>query len=76
MRLKRLVRETQARGFAIHDGVRSGARALGFALRHDEGQCVAAISISADRKRLPESRWPELSELLHKTALRIQRGFP
>lgn len=75
-RLKRLVRETQARGFAVHDGLRSGARALGFALRNKDGHCVAAISISADRKRLPESRWPELSELLHKTTSRIQRGFP
>lgn len=75
-RLKRLVRETQTRGFAVHDGLRSGARALGFAMRNEAGVCVAAISISADRKRLPESRWSELSELLRKTTSRIQRGIP
>ncbi len=75
-RLRSLVRETQTRGFAVHDGLHSGARAIGFAIHDECGESVAAISISANRKRLPESRWPELSELLHKTTLRIQREFP
>jgi len=72
VKLRRLVRQTQARGFAVHDGPTSGARAIGVAVRDQAGMPIAAISVSALARRMPESRWPEIVALLNAGAREIE----
>jgi DNA-binding IclR family transcriptional regulator len=67
-KLTRLVKQTQALGFAVHDGSVSGARAIGLALRDPNGVPFAGISVSAITSRMQEARWPEIVQLMRKHA--------
>ena len=71
-KLLRLVRQTRARGFAVHDGSVSGARAIGIALADPNGQPFAAISVSAITSRMQEPRWPEIVALMKQQARAIE----
>ena len=74
-RLMHMVRESQKRGFAVHDGAVSGARAIGVAIRDPHGEPVAAVSVSATIARMPESRWPEIVRMLRAEAKQIERAI-
>jgi len=71
--LRRMVKQTQARGFAVHDGPTSGARAIGVPIRDRKGVPIAAISVSAPAQRMPESRWPQIVSLLNTGTRAIER---
>lgn len=73
--LRRMVRLTRARGFAVHDGPTSGARAIGLPIRDEEGIPVAAVSVSAPAQRLPESRWPDVVSLLSTGVQEIEAAL-
>lgn len=74
-RLLRMVRQAQARGFAVHDGSVSGARAIGVPIRDTHGEPVAGISVSAITSRMQEPRWPQLVALLRDHAASIERAL-
>ena len=74
-KLLRMVRESRSRGFAVHDGSTSGARALGIPLHGPEGDPIAAISVSASVPRLPESRWSEVVAMLQAKRKLIERAL-
>lgn len=71
-KLLRLARQARARGFAVHNGSVSGARAIGIALVDSNGQPFAAISVSAITSRMQEPRWPEIVTLMKQQARSIQ----
>jgi DNA-binding IclR family transcriptional regulator len=71
-KLMRLVKETQALGFAVHDGSVSGARAIGLALRDGKGVPFAGISVSAITSRMQEARWPEIVQRMREHAKLIE----
>lgn len=71
-KLLRLVRQTRTRGFAVHDGSVSGARAIGIALVNSNQEPFAAISVSAITSRMQESRWPEIVTLTKQQACSIE----
>jgi DNA-binding IclR family transcriptional regulator len=73
--VRRMVRQTQARGFAVHDGATSGARAIGIPIRDRKGMPVAAISVSAPVQRMPAARWAEIVALLSAEAKSIERSL-
>ena len=63
--LKQL-KKTRERGFAVHDGSVSGARAIGVALMDARGLPFAGLSVYAATSRMQESRWPELIRILRQ----------
>lgn len=73
--LDRLAKQTQRRGFAIHDGSVSGARAIGMPVYDASGTPIAGVSVSAIMSRMEEKRWPELVHRLRECAEAIQRGL-
>jgi len=73
--LRRMVRLARVRGYAVHDGTTSGARAVGVPIRDRHGIPIAAISVSALARRMPESRWPEIVSLLSVAARKIEKAL-
>jgi DNA-binding IclR family transcriptional regulator len=71
-KLMRMVRLAQQRGFAVHDGSVSGARAIGVAIHDAQGVPIAGISVSAVTSRIQEARWPRLGEHLSAIAAALQ----
>jgi DNA-binding IclR family transcriptional regulator len=69
--LKQL-KKTRERGFAVHDGSVSGARAIGVALMDASGLPFAGLSVYAATSRMQESRWPELIRILRQHATIIE----
>lgn len=69
--LKQL-KETRERGFAVHDGSVSGARAIGIALKDAHGVPFAGLSVYAIVGRMQESRWPELTKAMRQQAVAIE----
>ncbi|MGE5526418.1 MAG: IclR family transcriptional regulator [Rhodospirillaceae bacterium] len=75
LQLGRMAKQTQRRGFAIHDGSVSGARAIGIPVYDASGAPIAGVSVSAIMSRMEEKRWPELVRRLRECADAIQRGL-
>lgn len=73
--LLRLVRQTQNRGFVVHDGSVSGARAVGVALIDATGSPFAALSVSAITARMQQTRWAEIVKLMRHHAQVIQKSI-
>ena len=73
--LMRMVRTAQARGFAVHDGSTSNARAIGVPIYDLQGSAIAAISVSAHVQRMPESCWPKLVALLRSKAETVEQAW-
>jgi DNA-binding IclR family transcriptional regulator len=74
-KLLRMVRQSQARGFAVHDGSVSGARAIAVAIRDAHGAPIAGISVSAITTRIQEPRWQEIVSLLREKAAAIEQSI-
>lgn len=70
--LARLVTQARRRGFAVHDGPVSGARAIGMPVFDATGLPIAGVSVSAVRSRMKEERWPELVRRLKACAGAIE----
>ncbi|HEX2825669.1 MAG TPA: IclR family transcriptional regulator C-terminal domain-containing protein [Burkholderiales bacterium] len=75
-KLMRMVRLAQQRGFAIHDGSVSGARAIGVAIRDAQDAPIAGVSVSAVTSRMQEARWEDLIKLLCAGARALERLLP
>jgi DNA-binding IclR family transcriptional regulator len=74
-KLMTMVRQARLRGFAVHDGSVSGARAIGVAIRHAHGTPIAGISVSAVTSRMAEARWPELLKLLSANVAAVEAAL-
>jgi DNA-binding IclR family transcriptional regulator len=68
------VRRTQKQGYAVRDlrGL-GGVRTVGAAIRTDDGNPVAALSLSAIRSRMKDDRVAELAALLQKEAAIVEK---
>lgn len=55
-KLLRMAEQTRQRGYAMHDGSVSGARAVGLALRDSAGRAYAGISVSGITSRMQPQR--------------------
>jgi DNA-binding IclR family transcriptional regulator len=68
-RLRQLVAETRAAGFAVNKGlIVQGSWGVGVAIIGDEGKPVGALSVAAIETRLPERRRLEIARLLQAAA--------
>ena len=71
-RLRELVAETRARGFAVHRGLtHPGSWGIGVVVRDEFDQPTAALSIGTIEARLGEDRQETLAKLLHAEADRV-----
>lgn len=67
-RLREVIRESRAVGYAINDSdVLQGVSAIGAPIRPSGGQPYAAVSIAGIHSRFTEPRRTELAEVLRKT---------
>ena len=72
-KLQGMARVTRERGFAVHDGSVSGARAIGIALCDAKDRPYAGVIVSAITNRMQETRWPEILGAMRRQADAIQR---
>lgn len=74
--LKRLVKETRERGFALNDGMMlSEMAAVGVPVRQPDGEVIAAISVAAIRNRMGGARRATIVRLLKAEAKAIEAAL-
>lgn len=71
-KLSRMVMQSKQRGYAVHDGAVSGARAIGVAIRDGSGAPTAAVSVSGVASRMQVTRWSELVPLMREQVAKIE----
>ncbi|WP_209426304.1 IclR family transcriptional regulator [Pararhodobacter sp. SW119] len=75
-RLRRMIEETRATGFAFNDGrIVSAMCALGMPVIDAEGRVIAALSIAAIRERMAPARRDELVALLRAEAAGLAQAL-
>lgn len=75
-RLRQLVADTRARGYAFNPGlVMAGSWGIGVPVLDPDGRAAGALSIAAVESRLPESRHPELVPLLKRESALLTQAL-